>query len=703
MTRAMNALVTFARSPQTSAGLPPFALVTPEQVVPALDALLADLDAGRTALELRAVAGELSSWSGAVDALVDLIEPMERAWGLVSHLNGVKNSPALREAHQEAQPRVVGAFLALAQSEPLYQALLALRDSPEGQVLSAARKRILDKKILEAKLSGIGLPDVERARFTKIEQDLSELSTTFSNQVLDATKAFSITLTSKEQVMGLPPSALAMASAQARAGGDSASTPEAGPWKITLDFPSFDPVLRYATDRSLRERLYRAFIARASELDDASRDNRALIDRILALRAEKAKLLGFATFAELSLATKMAPSVDELERLLLSLQKTARPIAERELAELDALARSDGLDKVAHWDIGFYAEKLRELKYAFNEEELRPYFPLPVVLQGLFSLVQRIFGVSVIEVTSEVNTWHEDVRYFKVRDQAAQQEIAGFFLDPYARAAEKRGGAWMDDCVARRKLASGVRLPVAYLVCNGSPPVDGKPSLMTFREVETLFHEFGHGLQHMLSRVDDVDASGIRGVEWDAVELPSQFMENWCTHAATAIGMSKHIDTGEPLPRALFDKVKAAKTFRAASGMLRQIHLSRVDLELHHRARKDGEGVFEVNRRIARETSVLQPLAEDRFLCGFTHVFAGGYAAGYYSYKWAEVLSADAFGAFEDAGLQDEQQLAAVGHRFKETVLALGGSVHPLEVFAQFRGRGPSTDALLRHAGLAPS
>jgi oligopeptidase A len=617
---------------------------------------------------------------------------------VVSHLNGVKNSPALREAHQAVQPEVVGTFLGLAQSEPLYKALVGIKDSPAYASLSPARRRILDKKILEAKLAGIALPPAERERFTKIETELSELGTTFSNHVLDATKAFSMTLTSKDEVDGLPASALAMASAQARAAGESSSTPEAGPWRFTLDFPSFDPFLRYAKRRDLREKMYRAYVTRASELDaaDPKTDNRALIDRILELRAEKAKILGYQTYAELSLATKMAPSVDEVERLLLELQKTSRPVAQKELDELKGLAGTD----IAHWDVGFWAEKLREQKYAFSEEELRPYFPLPVVLEGLFKLVRKIFGIVVTEATSEAPRWHDDVRYFKVKDESGA-DVAAFYLDPYARPAEKRGGAWMDDCVTRRRTAKGLRLPVAYLCCNGSPPVDGKPSLMTFREVETLFHEFGHGLQHMLTRVDDVDASGIRGVEWDAVELPSQFMENWCTHKETILGMSKHVDTGEALPLSLFEKVKAAKTFRAASMMVRQLHFARVDLELHHRYQGGkGEGFLDVNRRIANETAVLPPLPEDRFLCGFTHIFAGGYAAGYYSYKWAEVLSADAFGAFEEAGLDDEKKLAEVGRRFRDTVLSLGGSVHPLEVFQQFRGRGPSTDALLRHAGL---
>ncbi len=689
----MNALYDHSQQ----GGLPPFDRIDADQVRPALERILAELAAGQRAAE----AAIEPTWARAVDAVNDLVEPLERAWGAVTHLVAVKNSPALREAHQAAQPAVVEASLKLAQSEPLFRALTSLRAAPAFAALPAERKRILDKKILQARLAGIDLPPAERARFTAIQQQLSELATTFSNHVLDSTKAYGLELTEADDVAGLPPTALAMAAAAAQAAGHAGATAERGPWRITLDMPSFDAFMRHATRRDLRERVYRAYLARASELDGAntaaqSLDNGPLIARILALRSEMATLLGFATFAELSLATKMAPSVAEVERLLEELRAKSFPVAERELAELSALAGF----AVQHWDVGFWAERLREQRYAFSEEELRPYFPLPRVLDGLFALVERLFGVRVVDATGEVARWHGDVRYFKVKDEHGA-DVAGFFLDPYARPAEKRGGAWMDDCVTRRRTASGVRLPVAYLCCNQTPPVGDAPSLMTFREVETLFHEFGHGLQHMLTRVDDVDASGIRGVEWDAVELPSQFMENWCTHKPTLLGMSRHVQTGAPLPHELFDKVKAAKTFRAASMMLRQLSFARLDLELHARFDPAGAAtVFDVQRRLAPLTSVLPVLHEDRFLCSFSHIFAGGYAAGYYSYKWAEVLSADAFGAFEEAGLDEDDKLRQLGRRFRDTVLALGGGVHPSEVFRAFRGRDPKTDALLRHAGL---
>ncbi len=692
----MNAL--FDHSQQ--GGLPPFDRIDASQVKPALERILAELAAGQRTIE----AAVEPTWACAVDAVNDLVEPLERAWGAVTHLVAVKNSPALREAHQAVQPAVVEASLKLAQSEPLFRALITLRGGPAFAALAPERKRILEKKIVQARLAGIDLPAQQRARFTAIQQELSELATTFSNHVLDSTKAYGLELTSADDVVGLPPTALAMAAAAAQAAGHGGATAERGPWRITLDMPSFDAFMRHAQRRDLRERVYRAYLARASERDSisttsASLDNGPLIARILTLRQELAALLGFASYAELSLATKMAPSVAEVQRLLEELRAESFPVAERELADLSALAGF----AVQHWDVGFWAERLREQRYAFSEEELRPYFPLPRVLDGLFALVKRLFGVHVVDATTTVARWHDDVRYFVVKDEH-HADVAAFFLDPYARPAEKRGGAWMDDCVTRRRSAAGVRLPVAYLCCNQTPPVGDTPSLMTFREVETLFHEFGHGLQHMLTRVDDVDASGIRGVEWDAVELPSQFMENWCTHKPTLLGMSHHVQTGATLPHELFDKVKAAKTFRAASMMLRQISFARLDLELHARFDATGkETAFDVQRRLAPLTSVLPVLPEDRFLCSFSHIFAGGYAAGYYSYKWAEVLSADAFGAFEEAGLDEDAKLHQLGRRFRDTVLALGGGMHPSEVFRAFRGRDPKTDALLRHAGLGPS
>jgi len=679
-------------------GLPPFERIQAEHVVPAIKDLIARLETGLTLLEKDA----RPDWS-TLERLTDLGEPLGFAWGVVNHLMGVRNSPELRKAHSEVQGDVVMISMRAAQSEPLYAALSALRNGPAWAALDAAQQRTVDKKILEARLSGMELKGAQRDRFNTIEQELSELETRFGNNVLDATKAWSMELTDKADVAGLPPSVLGMAAQAARGAGKPDATPENGPWRITLDVPSFSAFMRNAHRRDLREKIYRAFIARAAS---GETDNTPLMEKILALRTEKARLLGFDTFARLSLATKMAPGVDGVEKLLEELLRASRASAEKDLEELRALARkgipgapADG--NVALWDVEFLSERLREERFNFTEEELRPYFPLPRVLDGLFALAERLFDVKVLRADGQAPVWHKDVMFFLIQDGDGNQ-IASFYLDPYSRPENKRGGAWADECVARRTLADGkVRLPVAYLACNQSAPVGNQPSLMTFREVETLFHEFGHGLQHMLTTVGYADVSGLRGIEWDAVELPSQFMENWCYHPETLMEMSRHVDTGAQLPKPLFEKLKAARTFRAGSMMLRQIYFARLDLELHHRFQPGPEQtIVDVQRRIAAHTTVLPPLAEDRFLCGFTHIFAGGYAAGYYSYKWAEVLSADAFSAFEEAGLGDPRTVKATGRRFRDTVLALGGSVHPLEVFTTFRGRSPTTEALLRHSGL---
>jgi oligopeptidase A len=534
--------------------------------------------------------------------------------------------------------------------------------------------------------------------------ELAELSTKFSNNVLDATKAFSLTLTKKEEVDGLPPSLLSLAAQAARDAGAENATPENGPWRITLDFPSYYPFMQYSARRDLREVLYKAYISRAAA---GELDNNPIIERILTLRQELAGLLGYKTYAEVSLASKMAPHVEAVEKLLEELRAASYDAAVKELEELKAFAASKGVaeaNDLKHWDIAYWAERQREEKFAFTAEELRPYFPLPQVLDGLFGLVKRLFGVTVTPADGQAPVWHEDVRYFQIADETGNA-IAYFYLDPYSRPAEKRGGAWMDICINRGKVAengvSKTRLPVAYLVCNQTPPVDGKPSLMTFAEVETLFHEFGHGLHHMLTKVDYTSAAGINNVEWDAVELPSQFMENWCYDRATLFGMARHYATGEPLPEHYYQKLLAAKNYMSGSATLRQVHLSLLDIELHHRYRPGGdETPKQVRDRIATTTTVIPPLPEDAFLCAFAHIFAGGYAAGYYSYKWAEVLSADAFAAFEEVGLEDEQAVKATGKRYRDTVLALGGSKHPMEVFKSFRGREPSTEALLRHNGL---
>lgn len=676
-------------------GLPPFEKIETEHVVPAMTQILAELNDKLIYLE----ANLIPNWNSLVEPLTKIEERLTWSWGIVGHLMGVKNSPELREAYEKVQPEIVKFVSQLGQSKPIYEGFKAIKTGSEWNNLEPAQKRIVEAAIKDAELAGVGLEGEKKERFNAIQLELAELSTKFSNNVLDATKAFKLKLTTPEEVDGLPASALSLAAQAARADGEENATPENGPWLITLDYPSYVPFLKYATNRELREKLYKAFISRASSGD---LNNHPAIDRILELRKQKAGLLGFSSFAELSLAKKMASNVEAVEKLSEELRQASYDAAVKDLEELKAFAKTDDLK---HWDTSFWGQKLQEAKFAFNEEELRPYFSLPQVLEGLFDLAKRIFGVTITAADGQAPVWHPDVRYFQVADDTGAA-IAHFYLDPYSRPAEKRGGAWMDDCVGRAKFTENgqttTRLPVAYLVCNQTPPVDGKPSLMTFMEVTTLFHEFGHGLQHMLTKVDYAGAAGINNVEWDAVELPSQFMENWCYDRATLFGMAKHYETGETLPEHYYEKLLAARNYMSGTGMLRQLHFGLVDIELHHRYQPGGEEtVKQVRDRLAKTTMVISPLPEDAFLCSFNHIFAGGYAAGYYSYKWAEVLSADAFAAFEEAGLENEAAIASVGKRFRDTVLGMGGSLHPMEVFKTFRGREPQTEPLLKHSGLS--
>lgn len=698
-------------------GLPPFSEIETSHVVPGIEQLLQELTQELHSVEA-ALQAKVESSPQAVptwdelDALTAITERLGWSWGIISHLMGVKNSPDLRSAYESVQPDLVQFSNQISQSQIVYQALKRLRESDAWQDLTLAQQRIVEANLRDAELSGVGLSGERKATFNEIQQSLAELSTQFSNHVLDATKAFSLTLTEPEDVAGLPPSLLSLTAQAARDTGAEAAMAADGPWRITLDMPSYVPFLRHAQRRDLREQIYRAFITRASSGD---LDNAPLIEKILALRQQQAELLGFENYAELSLARKMAPSVAAVESLMEELRSASYDAATGELADIEAFAQAHKTlqsdpkadskadeEPLKQWDIPFWTERMRETQFDLNDEALRPYFPLPRVLEGLFGLAERLFGIAISAADGQAPVWHPDVRYFQVANAADGEKIAYFYLDPYSRPAEKRGGAWMDECIVRAKEGTGaVRLPVAYLVCNQSPPIDGKPSLMTFREVETLFHEFGHGLQHMLTRVDYAGAAGINNVEWDAVELPSQFMENWCYDRDTLFGMANHYATGEPLPEADYQKLLAARHFMTGSAILRQVRFGWLDIALHSQYRPGGsESVGEVSDRMAQKTAIMQPLPEDAFLCSFGHIFAGGYAAGYYSYFWAEVLSADAFSAFEEAGLENLDEVATMGRRFRDTVLALGGSRHPMEVFKTFRGRAPSTQALLRHRGL---
>ena len=674
-------------------GLPPFNEIKPEHVVPAMTQLLETLSEEISNLESNVT----PTWDGLVVPLTAIDERLGWSWGIVGHLMGVKNSPELREAYQTMQPEVIKFYTKLTQSKPLYEAFKGIKEGTEWDRLESAQKRIVESSIKDFELSGVGLEGETKERFNQIQLELGELSTNFSNNVLDATKAFKLKLTNKEEVAGLPPSALGLMAQTAKAEGEENATPENGPWVVTLDYPSYIPYLKYAENGEIREKLYKAFVSRASS---GETDNRGNIDRILELRKEKANILGFANFAELSLAKKMADSVEAVQQLQEELRVASYDAAVKEFEELTAFAGQE----LNNWDTSYWSEKQREAKFDFNEEELRPYFSLPRVLDGLFGLANRIFDVTITAADGEAPVWHEDVRYFQIAD-ATGEAIAFFYLDPYSRPAEKRGGAWMNDCIGRAKMTvdgkTTTRLPVAYLTCNQTPPVDGKPSLMTFNEVTTLFHEFGHGLQHMLTIIDYPEAAGINNVEWDAVELPSQFMENWCYDRPTLFGMAKHYETGATLPEEYYEKLVAAKNYMSGSAMLRQLHFGMLDMELHSNYEPGGdETPNDVRDRLAKTTTVIPPIPEDNFLCAFGHIFAGGYAAGYYSYKWAEVLSADAFAAFEEAGLDNETAVKSVGKKFKDTVLALGGSLHPMEVFKTFRGREPQTEPLLRHSGL---
>ncbi|XP_049381695.1 probable cytosolic oligopeptidase A [Solanum stenotomum] len=681
---------------------PPFDVIEAKHVRPGIRALLKKIDEELSALEKTVE----PTWPKLVEPLEKIIDRLTVVWGAVNHLKSVKDNPELRSALEEVQPEKVAFQLKLGQSKPIYNAFKAIRESPEWDSLNDARKRIVESQIKEAVLSGIALEDDKREQFNKIEQDLAKLSQKFEENVLDSTKKFEKLITDKKDIEGLPATSLGLAAQTAVSKGHENATAEDGPWIITLDAPSYMSVMQHAKNRTLREEVYRAYINRASSGD---LDNTEIINQILKLRLEKAKLLGYNNYAEVSMAMKMA-TVEKAEELLEKLRSASWDPAVKDLEDLKDFCKSQGspeADDLNHWDITFWSERLRESKYELNEEELRPYFSLPRVMDGLFNLVKMLFDINVEPVDGLAPVWNNDVRFYRVNDSSGSP-IAYFYFDPYSRPSEKRGGAWMDEVVSRSRVlsrdGSNARLPVAHMVCNQMPPVGDKPSLMTFREVETVFHEFGHALQHMLTKQDEGLVAGIRGVEWDAVELPSQFMENWCYHRDTLMGIAKHHETGETLPEGIYKKLLAAKTFRAGTLSLRQLRFATVDLELHAKYVPGGsESIYCVDRRVSKKTQVLPPLPDDKFLASFSHIFAGGYAAGYYSYKWAEVLSADAFSAFEDVGLENEKAVKETGQRFRETVLALGGGKAPLEVFVQFRGREPSPEPLLRHNGLLTS
>ena len=665
-------------------GLPHFTEIRPEHIGPAVDQLLAE----NRALVARLLADTtLPTWENFMQPLDDANERLTRAWGQVGHLNAVMNNPELRETYNANLPKVAQYGAEMGQNLGLFNKVKALHSSPQYASLSVARKKIIENELRDFRLGGAELPEEQKARFLAIQEEQSTLSSRFSDNLLDATNAYTWLVTDEAELSGLPADERQTAAEAAQAEGKQG-------WLFTLKAPSYGPLMQYADNRELRERMYTAYNTRASELGVKEFDNSELMTQMLKLRAEEAHMLGFANFAELSLASKMANTPQQVMDFLRELARRARPYAERDLAELCRFAQEKlGIADLQAWDVSYASEHLRQQRYAFSEQEVKQYFPEDKVLPGMFKLVETIYGLSVR--AAQTPLWHGTVRFFDILDSSGKR-IGQFYLDLYARNS-KRGGAWMDDAITRRRTVLGLQTPVAYLTCNFAAPVGGRPALFTHDEVITLFHEFGHGLHHLLTQVEDLGVSGISGVEWDAVELPSQFMENFCWEWDVLQGMTRHCDTGATLPRALFDKMLAAKNFQSGLQTLRQIEFSLFDMRLHSDFDAQGaRSVMQLLDEVRQEVAVLMPPAFNRFPNSFSHIFAGGYAAGYYSYKWAEVLSADAYSLFEENGVLNLD----VGLRFRDEILAVGGSRDAMQSFIAFRGRAPTIDALLRHSGL---
>jgi oligopeptidase A len=666
--------------------LPLFSQIKPEHITPALDVVLQD---NRAWLDQTLDTETRFTWNNLVAPMNEAGNRLDRMWSPVSHMNAVVNTEELRKAYNDNLSRLSDYHTELGQNAKLYQAMQSVRDSETG--LDTAQQKSLDDSLLGFTLSGVALPEAQKERFRAISQELSQLTSRFSDNVLDATNAWTKQILDVNALAGLPESALEMAA-------QTAKQRDMEGWVITLQFPSYFPVMTYADNRELRAEVYRAYTTRASELGaNAEWDNTQVMCDILRLRQEEASLLGYANFAELSLATKMAESPQQVLDFLEDLARKSKAFAKTEFAEIQTFARDQlGLDDVQAWDVGYVSEKMKQARFDFSEEDLKPYFPAARVISGLFTLVEKLFGVRIEQQAGHIDLWHNDVRFYLVYDRSGAVQ-ACFYLDLYARQ-HKRGGAWMSDFCGRFRRADGVQIPVAFMTCNSSAPVGDKPALFTHDEVVTLFHEFGHGLHHMLTQVDYPDVAGINGVEWDAVELPSQFMENWCWERSVLDMIAAHWETGAAFPEALFQKMQAARHFQTAMATVRQLEFALFDMKLHldPQAAEPGK-VAAIRQAVLEQVAVIKPPAFNRMPNSFTHVFAGGYAAGYYSYKWAEVLSADAFARFEEEGLFD----AGVGEAFLKEVLQVGGSRKAMESFVAFRGRKPSVDALLRHSGLA--
>ena len=703
-------------------GLPHFRSIRPEQVQPAIETLIAE---GRTVVELVQQPSTPATWEGFVRPLEAANERLSRAWGVVSHLHAVMDSAALREAYSATQPAVVQFYTELGQNLALFAKYKALRAAPEFEAMTGAQRKIIDNEIRDFLLSGAELPSAPKRRFAEIQEELAAQSTRFSENVLDSTNAFTLYIPVRSELRGVPEDVIAAAR-------DAAEKEGRAGWKLTLQAPCYLAVMQYADSRELREAMYEAYATRASagyahalerkrayearmaggdepvpsaaQPRVADWDNAALVDRLLTLRKEAAQLLGYGNFAELSLVPKMADSPQQVLKFLDDLAEKALPFARRDYEELREFARRElALAELQAWDVAWASEKLRAKRYAFSEQELKPFFPQPKVLEGMFALVEKLYGIRIVSDQAEV--WEDNVRFFRIASRDGEL-IGRFYLDPFSRET-KRGGAWMDEVMARHRTPSGLQTPVAYLVCNFSAPVGDKPPLLTHDDVLTLFHEFGHGLHHLLTQVDYLGVSGIRGVEWDAVELPSQFMENFCWEWEVLQRITSYSGEGEmrgrPLPRSLYDKMIAARNFQSGMQTVRQLEFALFDMRLHYDFDPQGPRTpNDLADEVRRKVAVLMPPPYHRLANSFSHLFAGpGYAAGYYSYKWAEVLSADAYSAFEERRSSDHGVIeTATGERFLEEILSVGGSRPAMESFKAFRGREPRVEALLRHNGM---
>ncbi len=669
--------------------LPQFSEIKPADIEPAIDNVLE-----QNKKQIASLLSEQSvySWQNLVHPIELMDDHLSRVWSPVSHLNSVMNNEDWRTAYSNCLPKLSEYSTELGQNKALYLAYRSIKDGPEYASFSVAQKKIIDNALRDFELSGVALPSDKKQRYMDISQQLSSLTNQFEENLMDATNDWTQLVVDEKELAGLPESSRDLLR-------QTAQQKDKEGWMLTLEFPCYMAVMTYADNRQLRYDIHHAFVTRASDQGTGNKswDNAQIMDEILALRHEQAQLLGYDSYAHLSLATKMAEKPEDVLDFLNQLASRSLPMAKKDVASLCDFAREQGHEgDLDSWDVAYYSEKLREQRYQFSQEQVKPYFPVNRVLKGMFQVVEKLYGLTISEI-KDVDTWHQDVQFFSITDEHGVLR-GRFFIDLFARP-HKRGGAWMDECVTRFKKKQGVQTPVAYLTCNFTPPIGDDPSLLTHGEVETLFHEFGHGLHHMLTQVDYLSVSGIHGVEWDAVELPSQFMENWCWQAEVMPLISGHYQTGEALPQDMFEKMLAAKNFQSGMQMVRQIEFSMFDFRIHleYDPTTKVSQIYNVLEQVRAAVSVVKTPDFNRFPNSFSHIFAGGYAAGYYSYKWAEVLSSDAFSLFEENGVFDE----TTGRSFLHNILEKGGSDDAVELFTAFRGRKPTIDALLRHSGIA--